>query len=190
MSTRFRAAALALALCVSAVPRPSSAQSATSLTPADYMEIEQLVHRLHFALDYCASGGRDFADLFVPGGQYVIDAGDGKPKVVSTREQLVALAGGPGCEAVRTPPRSYIAHAAENLVIAPIPGGARGVSYAIYPATEGRYLQPDVAGQVGLYFDEYVRTDHGWRFKSRRHVQKLERGGTSPLQWLDQSRNR
>ncbi len=190
MSAPFKAAALTIMLCASWVWELSNAQSATSVTPADYVEIEQLVHQLHFALDYCTNGGRDFADLFVPGGQYVIDAGDGKPKVVSTREQLIALAGGPGCEGVRTPPRSYVAHVAANLVIAPIPGGARGVSYAIYPATEGRYLQPDVAGQVGLYFDEYVHTDRGWRFKSRRHVQKLQRGGPSPLQWLDQSRNR
>jgi hypothetical protein len=33
------------------------------------------VNRLSFALDYCTNGGRDFAELFVKGGQFIIDEG-------------------------------------------------------------------------------------------------------------------
>ena len=173
-------AALTLVALAVAAPRLGSAQRAPVLSALDYAEIEQLVHRLHFALDYCTNGGRDFADLFVAGGQYVLDEGDGKPRAFDTRAKLIELAGGPDCQAVRSPPRSYIARAAENLVIDPAPGGARGMSYAIYPATRGKYFKEEFAGQVGLYFDEYVHTSAGWRFKSRRHVPNADRASVPP----------
>jgi hypothetical protein len=54
-------------------------------------------------------------------------------------------------------------------VIEPTPEGARGTSYAIYPANKGKYLDENTAGQLGIYHDEYVRTPDGWRFRSRRH---------------------
>ena len=68
-------AALALALIV---PAQAPAQE-SPLTALDYIAIQQLVNRVNFALDYCTNGGEDFADLFVDGGRYVIDGGDGKP---------------------------------------------------------------------------------------------------------------
>jgi hypothetical protein len=145
------------------------AQQNSELSAMDYIEIQQLVNKLNFALDYCTNGGRDFADLFVDGGRFVIDRGDGKPSVRSTREELIGLASGPDCEARRTAPSSYILHLAESLIIDPAPDGARGKSYAIYPSSKGRYLSEDVAGQLGIYHDEYVRTADGWRFRSRWH---------------------
>jgi hypothetical protein len=145
------------------------AQQAMALTDIDYIEIQQLVNRLNFALDYCTHGGQDFADLFIEGGQYVIDTGDGKPIFKRTRAELVELAGGPGCEARKSPPSSYILHLAESLVIEATAAGARGQSYAIYPASKGKYLSEDVAGQLGIYHDEYAKTPEGWRFRSRRH---------------------
>jgi hypothetical protein len=155
---------------MASLPRGSAfAQQVTPLTAMDYIEIQQLVNKLNFALDYCGNGGKDFADLFVAGGQFIIDRGDGMPIVRDTRDGLVALAGGPGCESRKTPPTSYILHLAESLVIEPTPGGARGTSYAIYPASKGKYLDADTAGQLGIYHDEYVRTSDGWRLASRRH---------------------
>jgi hypothetical protein len=145
------------------------AQRAVSLTAMDYVEIQQLVNRMNFALDYCMSGGREFADMFVAGGTFTIDQGDGNPRTRSTREELIALAGGPDCESRKSPPTAYILHLAESLVIAPTAEGARGTSYAIYPSSNGKYFQEDVAGQLGFYHDEYVKTADGWRFKSRRH---------------------
>ncbi|MBN1240050.1 MAG: nuclear transport factor 2 family protein [Gammaproteobacteria bacterium] len=147
----------------------AGAQEQVSLTAMDYVEIQQLVNKLNFALDYCGNGGEDFAELFAEGGRYVIDRGDGMPIVRDTREELVALAGGPDCEARRTPPSSYILHLAESLVIEPVPGGARGTSYAIYPSSAGRFFDEETAGQLGIYHDEYVRTAEGWRVRSRRH---------------------
>jgi hypothetical protein len=162
-------AGTALAASVLLVRHDALAQRAAPLTAMDYVEIQQLVNRLNFALDYCTNGGRDFADLFVAGGEFTIDQGDGNPRTRGTREELIALAGGPGCESRRSPPSSYILHLAESLVIEPTAEGARGTSYAIYPSSKGKYFQEDVAGQLGLYHDEYVKTAAGWRFKSRRH---------------------
>jgi hypothetical protein len=63
----------------------------------------------------------------------------------------------------------YLSHVAENLVIEPLANGAHGLSYAIYPGRKGKIFQEGVAGQVGLYHDEFVRTAKGWRLKLRRH---------------------
>lgn len=156
--------------------RVATAQQTAVLTPADYIGIQQLVNRLNFALDYCGNGGQDFADLFVAGGRFVIDQGDGMPREMATREELIALAGGPDCESRRTPPSAYILHLAESLVIEPTSDGARGMSYAIYPPSQGRRFSDEVEGQLGIYYDEYVRTPGGWRLRSRRHVVNPEPG--------------
>ena len=162
------ASVTAVALLLS-TRQAAAAPGPVPLTAMDYVQIQQLVFRLNLALDYCGHGGRDFADLFVEAGQFVIDEGDAKPRVFQGREQLATLAGGPDCRVNRVPPRSYIVHLAENLVIDVSPQGARGTSYAIYPPRKGKYSREDVAGQYGLYHDEYVRTHAGWRVKSRRH---------------------
>jgi len=148
------------------------------LTALDYVQIEQLVHRLSLALDYCTGGGEAFADLFVDGGQFVIDEGGGKTRAFNTHQQLVALAGGPDCTANQSPPRSYLAHLSAGLVIDATAEGARGTSYAIYPPRNGKTFTPETAGQVGLYHDQYVRTPRGWRFQQRRHEVSPVVGGT------------
>ena len=102
------------------------AQAPAALTAMDYIQIQQLVNRLSFALDYCTNGGQDFADLFIKGGQFIIDEGSGKPRVFSSREQLIAVAGGPVCKAIQVPPRSYVLHLSDGLVIDASPDGARG----------------------------------------------------------------
>jgi hypothetical protein len=182
----FKLGSVTLAIGAALVPMSTAAPDAVAqeaerqtaqLTAMDYFEIQQLVNRLNFALDYCGNGGRDFADLFIDGGAYIIDTGDGAPRTMNTREQLIALPGGPDCAARKSPPSSYILHLSESLVIEPSAGGARGKSYAIYPAKAGKYFQEDVAGQLGIYHDEYVKTAAGWRFKSRRHETSPVVGG-------------
>lgn len=171
MHTKRAAFVVGVTMLVSWLSPPGTAlaQRGQALTALDYIEIQQLVNRLNFALDYCTNGGRDFAGLFVDGGRFVIDRGDGNPIVRSTREELVALASGPDCAARKTPPSAYILHLAESLVIEPSAEGARGKSYAIYPSSAGKVFSEDVAGQLGIYHDEYVKTPEGWRFRSRRH---------------------
>jgi hypothetical protein len=170
------ASALLIGL-LAALPVEPATRSPTPLTALDYIQIEQLVHRLSFALDYCKNGGETFADLFVEGGQFVIDEGGGKTRVFNTRQQLIALAGGPQCTALQTPPRAYLSHLADNLIIEVSTDGATGTSYALYPPRNGKYFAPETAGQVGLYHDEYVRTPLGWRFRLRRHELAPEVGG-------------
>jgi hypothetical protein len=145
------------------------AHAADKLSAMDYIEIQQLVNRLNFAPDYCGNGGRDFAELFTDDGQYVIDEGDGKPRTISGPAQLAALAGGPDCVVTRSAPRMHLSHDSGNLVIEPDGKGARGKSYSLYPGRKGKHFQDDVAGQVGLNHDVYVRTPKGWRLKLRRH---------------------
>lgn len=161
---------ISMATCVVAffAGLPGVSIAAGKLSAMDYIEIQQLVHRLNLALDYCGNGGRDFAALFTDDGQYVVDDA-GKVRTYQGVEQLAKLAGGPDCVVTRTEPRLYLAHLAENLVIEPAGKGARGISYALYPGRKGRMFQPEVAGQVGLYHDEFVRTAKGWRLKLRRH---------------------
>lgn len=160
---------IAIALFLLEVGAPQAASAAEKLTAMDYIQIQQLVSRLNFALDYCVNGGRDFAALFTEDGEYIVDEGGGKLRKFRGLEQLASLAGGPDCAVTKTPPRMHLAHLAENLVIEPASKGARGTSYAIYPGRKGKSFQPDVAGQVGLYHDEFVRTRMGWRLKTRRH---------------------
>lgn len=163
---------MGLTLCGAALMMVTGCVSAPAsrarLSAMDYVQIQQLVHRLNLALDYCGHGGEDFADLFTPDGQYVIDDRGVLRRHVG-RSQLAAVAGGPDCAVTRTEPRIHLAHLAENLVIEPTASGAHGTAYAIYPGRKGRHLQPDVAGQVGLYHDDYVRTAAGWRLQLRRH---------------------
>ncbi|MEY2854082.1 MAG: hypothetical protein RL030_1214 [Pseudomonadota bacterium] len=161
--------------------RAMPADATVPLTALDYIQIQQLVNRLNFALDYCSSGGKDFSDLFVDDGRYVIDNGDGKPRTFSGREQLTGMANGPSCKTDPAAPRPVILHTAESLVIEATLAGASGTSYAIYPSDKGKYAREDIAGQVGLYRDEFVRTANGWRFKSRTHESFPARGGKSPI---------
>jgi hypothetical protein len=168
--------AMAFMLFAPLQPAQVSAQQVQELTAIDHIEIQQLVNKLNFALDYCTNGGQDFVDLFIEGGRFIIDQGDGMPTVRETRDELIALAWGPDCEARRTPPSSYILHLAESLVVLPTADGARGMSYAIYPSSKGNYMSDEVAGQLGIYFDDYVKTPEGWRFRSRRHVTDPDAG--------------
>lgn len=180
MHRRAMAGAL-FGLLLLASGRGMPADATVPLTALDYMQIQQLVNRLNFALDYCSSGGKDFADLFVDDGRYVIDNGDGKPRTFSGREQLTTMANGPGCKANPEAPRPLILHTADSLVIEATPAGATGTSYAIYPSDKGKYAREDIAGQIGLYHDEFVRTASGWRFTSRTHESFPARGGKSPI---------
>jgi hypothetical protein len=170
-------ASAVLMVFLASISVATAAKNPKPLTALDYLEIQQLVHRLSFALDYCTNGGEAFADLFVEGGQFIIDEGGGKTRTFGTRQQLITLAGGPDCVSNQSPPRSYLAHLSDSLVIEISADGAHGTSYAIYPSRNGKYFTPDTAGQVGLYHDQYVRTPQGWRFLSRRHEVSPQTGG-------------
>src|SRR5215831_6854760 len=125
MSTPVRQAIRPAILCVALVAlvgvtsgQVKSTAKAMTLTPMDYIEIQQLVNRSAFALDTGSSNGYDYADLFAADGEFMRPYAKG-------REQLAALARGP-----RLGPDNTV-HYIMNHVIEPTPDGAIGKAYLI-----------------------------------------------------------
>lgn len=156
-------AACATALCLWLAAGPASAQSARSegtLTPLDYIEIQQLVAKYAYALDTGAENGYAYADLFAADGVFTgMNQGpDGRS--YAGRDTLAALARG----GRRGP--LYVSHFITNVIIEPAPGGATGKQYiAILAFGDGR--DPHAVDHGGRYEDVYVKTPAGWRFQSR-----------------------
>ena len=144
--------------------------SAPALTPADYIEIQQLAVRYSYAMDTGADGGEMLAALFAPDGAFV-SATRGR---IEGHDQLVALGKG------RNPmyPRRFIV----NHVIEPAPGGAIGHAYVVEVdlPSEGEKLGGELSATGGRYEDVYEKTAAGWRFKTRQFVpSKMEVPGAA-----------
>ena len=140
---------------------------ARGLTAEDYIEIQQLVARYAHAIDTCSNNGYDYADLYVPDGEYSNSRSRTKWQ---GRDRLAEAAGGGsrGCEKLET--ETFRSHVIVNHVIEPSSEGATGKSYLVYPGVQGQHSDADHSGHVGGYQDVYVKTASGWRFKSRIHV--------------------
>src|SRR5213594_2576193 len=134
--------------------RADGATRVASLTPMDYIEIQQLVARYSFALDTGADNGYMYADLYVPDGVFNKSKG---------REELAALARG----GRRGP--ANVRNLASTPIIRPSPEGATGIHYA-QAINFGENRQPTELDHFGHYEDVYVKTPAGWRFKSRTFV--------------------
>ncbi len=161
---------LALMAFAAAGAQQTRAKTAT-LTPQDYIEIQQLVNKYAFALDSCSNNGYDYADLYTADG--IFEWGVGARRSVG-REQLAEAAGGGkgGCKKLElaTPEKPIAHHVTANLVIEPSPEGATGKSYLVYPGEQGITADPTHTGHVGGYQDVYVKTPNGWRIRYRVHV--------------------
>src|SRR5215472_8107894 len=124
-----------------------------TLTPADYIEIQQLAVRYSYALDTGAANGEMFASLFAPDGVFI-----------SGHDPLVALGRG------RNPmyPRRFIV----NHVVEPSSEGATGKVYVVEVdlPSEGEKLGGQLTSTGGRYEDVYEKTAAGWKFKSRAFV--------------------
>ncbi len=144
----------------------------TTLTPQDYIDIQQLSARYAFAIDTCTNGGADYADLYTEDGEFSVSqqwgvAGNRKTK---GRAALIKAAGGDGqggCVDPKTTMGYGISHLIVNLVITPTPSGAIGRSYLLAIGVGG---DPTKIERQGGYDDVYEKTTAGWRFKSRIHV--------------------
>lgn len=125
----------------------------TTLTPQDYIDIQQLVSNYPYGLDGNTDNGATYASLFAPGGVF------GRPRTEG-RDNLAALA--------NREPRgaNYVRHFITNHVIEPSPGGAIGREYAVI-IDIGENGQPGRIFLGGRYDDEYVKTAQGWKFKNR-----------------------
>ena len=146
--------------------------AANTLTPQDYIAIEQLAARYAFAIDACTNGGADFADLFVDDGEFSVSQAWGVAGTRRTkgRAALIDAAGGDGkggCKDPKTQMGYGISHIVANHVIVPSAEGATGKSYLLAIGVGGN---PTTIERQGGYEDVYVRTPAGWRFKSRVHV--------------------
>jgi hypothetical protein len=144
----------------------------TTLTPQDYIDIQQLSAKYAFAIDTCTNGGADYADLYTDDGEFSVSqqwgvAGNRKTK---GRAALIKAAGGDaagGCVDPKTTMGYGISHLIVNLVVTPTPDGAIGKSYLLAIGVGG---DPTKIERQGGYDDVYVKTAAGWRFRSRIHV--------------------
>ena len=149
---------------------PARAQDG-GLSALDYYEITQLINRYAYAIDTCADDGYAYADLFTPDGVFVdknSDAGfsQGGRRLAQGREALAELVGG-GSRGCRTKlVWTDWSHLMLNHEITPTAEGATGRIYLVQLGMEG----PGSVARHGGYEDVYVRTDDGWRIKSRTHV--------------------
>jgi hypothetical protein len=138
------------------------ARQASTLTPQDRADIQELVAKYQRALTTCAS--QEYASLFVPDGVFISDDFRGKRhramygpnggKLVG-RAKLAELVETEDFCLDTSQKRAARASTPPTVVIEPAPGGAKGT---IALANNGRYE------------DEYVKTSEGWRFKVRRVV--------------------
>jgi hypothetical protein len=142
------------AAAVQAQQRSSGGSNKTpTLTPQDYIEIQQLVSSYPYGLDENTDNGDTYASLFAPGAVF------GRPRTEG-HDNLAALA--------NTQPHGaqYTRHFITNHVIEAAPGGAKGKEYAVI-IDIGENGKPGGIALGGRYDDEYVKTPQGWRFKTR-----------------------
>ena len=153
--------------------RARSSTAAPSLTPQDYIDIQQLSARYAFLIDTCTNGGYAFADLFTDDGEFSVSQQWGVAGTIGRakgREALASAAGGDGKSGCRDPKTLMgygLSHIIVNHVIAPSSEGAAGKSYMLAIGVGG---DPTKIERQGGYEDVYVKTPAGWRFKSRVHV--------------------
>jgi hypothetical protein len=149
---------------------------AMQLTAQDYVEIQQLAVRYAWTLDHCTNGGYDYADLYVDDGQFSAaeewgtTSNDDRTFVAIGRAELAKAAGG-GEDGKCIDPKDYIGfgikHNVINHLITPTKNGAVGKHGLIAIGVCG---YPHLVELQGGYEDVYVKTEDGWKFKSRIHV--------------------
>lgn len=148
------AAILASAIVHAQDDATESSGGVMTLTPLDYVEIRQLAARYGHAVDQGADEGFAYADLFAPGATFGRTTG---------RDNLAALAK----QTAKGPQTAW--HFIVNHVIEPTEDGAKGMQYLVH-LRYGEAGQPNVVWGGGHYEDTYVKTEDGWRFKTRRFV--------------------
>lgn len=175
-------------------PRPSS----TQLKPSelDHVEIQQLVARLPYGVDMNADQGAAFASAFTPDGTFACvlpNIGDVAPSGLPA-----GCAPHSGKLTSDVPPRAAGREALARMVTADEPHGPAYVRHFVFnhvidldgnEATGKAYVAViDIAPRqqgsdhsifvLGRYDDQYVKTEQGWRIRSR--VFTVVAGGVSP----------
>lgn len=155
---------------------PEAPADAMDLSAQDYVEIQQLAARYAWVLDHCTNGGYDYADLYVDDGQFSAaedwgtTSNEQRSFIAKGRDELARAAGGRE-DGKCMPPGEYIGHGITHIVvnhvITPTRTGAVGRHRLIAVGVCG---YPHLMELQGGYEDVYVKTEEGWKFKSRIHV--------------------
>ncbi len=141
---------------VNAQQRP---RANTAFTAADYLQIQQLVSRYPYAVDWGSDEGRAYANLFAADGVFAQRTGD-----VTGADGLSATA-----RRFQRGPQSAF-HFLMDHVIEPTPdGGAIGKEYLVQLVFGDNGAPHRIFGG-GHYDDVYERTPDGWRFKRRQFI--------------------
>ena len=141
-------------------------QKKATLTPQDYIEIQQLVAKNPYTLDGGLEQGKPYADLFTDDGEFHQQTG----RVWAGRKELLTIAN----KAVETP--NALGHFIMNHWIEPTPEGAVGKQYlfTISPLVDEKSGRRTFTVTPYQYQDVYRKTPAGWRFKSRTVVERAE----------------
>ena len=152
--------------------RPATvAAQGGALTAQDYAEITQLLNRYAYGIDTCGGNGFDYANVFTTDGVFIDKNSDtgyaaGGRVLARGRQALAELVGGGsrGCKTKLV--WTDWSHLMLNHEIAATPEGAKGRVYLVQLGMRG----PGTIERHGGYEDVYVKTEEGWRIKSRTHV--------------------
>jgi len=146
-----------------------------TLTPQDYIEIQQLVARYPYTLDGGLDHGKAFADLFSDDGEFHQQPTSNYPngRVWKGRQELLTIAN----KGEDTP--NVLGHFIMNHMIEPTAEGAIGKEYLITISAFGEEKDGRRASTVTPYHyeDVYVKTPAGWPFKSRTVVNQAPATG-------------
>ena len=102
MSGRGRVCALTAAVAALLCVVTARAQAPASLSPQDYIAIQQLVSKYAYAIDECTNRGYDYADLYTADGAFYTSRGGKIMNRFEGRERLAEAARGgqPDCKDV------------------------------------------------------------------------------------------
>ena len=159
-------AAFGVLMLVLGVVVGQAQQKKTTLSPQDYIDIQQLVARYPYALDGGLENGKAYADLFTDDGEFHQQTG----RVWKGRAEILTIAK----KEVETP--NALGHFIMNHMIEPTPEGAIGKQYlfTISPLVDEKSNRRTFTVTPYHYEDVYRKTAAGWRFKSRTVVEKAE----------------
>ena len=121
---------------------------AQTLTAQDYEEINQLYARYNIMLD--SGDAEGWADVFTEDG--VFGNSEGRAALI---EFATGFHSGQGGNA---------RHWNTNIHVTPTADGADGTCYLFLWSVASR---PATITATGIYHDKLVKTENGWRFKSR-----------------------
>jgi SnoaL-like domain len=146
----------------------ADAAAPMKLTAQDYIDIKMLSARYAQIIEHCTNKGYDYAALYTPDGEFGgTNEWSVAPKKLSKGpDQLAAAAnGGPaGCGDPAKWMGTGLTHLIVNTVITPTASGASGKSFLVMLGVQ---QDPTRIIRLGGYQDTYVKTSHGWRFKTR-----------------------